>query len=74
MVEGGASLNWSLVSQGLVDEIYVYMGPIFIGGERAPTLLDGEGYRNDFPPLRLAAVERLDEGVLLKWTLAGEPP
>lgn len=74
MVEGGASLNWSLVSQGLVDEIYVYMGPIFIGGERAPTLLDGDGYRNDFPPLRLAAVERLDEGVLLKWTLAREAP
>ena len=74
MVEGGASLNWSLVSQGLVDEIYVYMGPMFIGGERAPTLLDGEGFRKDFPPLRLAAVERLDEGVLLKWILAGDAP
>ena len=74
MVEGGASLNWSLVSQGLVDEIYVYMGPMLIGGERAPTLLDGEGCREDFPPLRLAAVQRLGEGVLLKWTLAGEAP
>jgi len=74
MVEGGASLNWSLVSLGLVDEIYIYMGPILIGGESAPTLLDGEGCRKDFPPLRLIAVERLDEGVLLKWTLAGEAP
>ena len=74
MVEGGASLNWSLVSQGLVDEIYVFMGPMLIGGDSAPTLLDGEGYRKDFPPLRLAAVEQLDEGVLLKWTLLGEAP
>lgn len=72
MVEGGASLNWSLVSQGLVDEIRVYVGPMLIGGERAPTLLDGEGFRKDFPSLCLAAVERLDDGVLLKWMLPQE--
>lgn len=74
MVEGGATINWSLVRQGLVDEIYVFVGPMLIGGESAPTLLDGDGCRKDFPSLRLAAVERLDEGVLLKWTLAGEAP
>ena len=74
MVEGGATINWSLVRQGLVDEIYVFVGPMLIGGESAPTLLDGEGCRKDFPSLRLAAVERLDEGVLLKWTLLGEAP
>jgi 2,5-diamino-6-(ribosylamino)-4(3H)-pyrimidinone 5'-phosphate reductase len=52
-----------------VDEIYVYVAPRLIGGENAPTLLDGEGYRKDFPRLRLDSVQRLDEGVLLKWTL-----
>ena len=72
MVEGGAYLNWSLVSQGLVDEIYVFIGPMLIGGDIAPTLLDGQGYRKDFPALRLASVEQLDKGVLLKWTLPGE--
>lgn len=72
MVEGGASLNWSLISQGLVDEIYVFVGPMLIGGDSAPTLLDGQGYRKDFPTLHLASVERLDGGVLLKWTLPGE--
>ena len=72
MVEGGASLNWSLISQELVDEICVYVGPMLIGGDSAPTLLDGQGYRKDFPALRLASAERLDGGVLLKWTLPGE--
>jgi 2,5-diamino-6-(ribosylamino)-4(3H)-pyrimidinone 5'-phosphate reductase len=48
------------------------MGPMLIGGDSAPTLLDGQGYRKDFPALRLASVEQLDKGVLLKWTLPGE--
>ncbi|MGV8175938.1 MAG: 2,5-diamino-6-(ribosylamino)-4(3H)-pyrimidinone 5'-phosphate reductase, partial [Methanothrix sp.] len=58
MVEGGARLNWSLVSLGLVDEIYVYIGAMLIGGDGAPTLLDGEGYRENFPRLSLSNVQR----------------
>ena len=69
MVEGGARLNWSLIEQGLVDELYVYIGGMIIGGESAPTLVDGQGFRESFPRLRLDSVERLDEGVLLKWSL-----
>lgn len=69
MVEGGARLNWSLISLGLVDELYVYIGDLIIGGESAPSLVDGQGYRESYPRLRLDSVERLDEGVLLKWSL-----
>jgi len=68
MVEGGATLNWSLINLGLVDEIYVYVGATIIGGERAPTLVDGEGFRKNFPRLMLGSLQQLDEGVLLKWT------
>lgn len=68
MVEGGATLNWSLINLGLVDEIYVYIGATIIGGERAPTLVDGEGFRKNFPRLMLGSLQQLDEGVLLKWT------
>ncbi|HPE63168.1 MAG TPA: 2,5-diamino-6-(ribosylamino)-4(3H)-pyrimidinone 5'-phosphate reductase, partial [Methanothrix sp.] len=49
MVEGGATLNWSLIEAGLVDEISVYIGPIIIGGEGAPTPVDGPGFSRDFP-------------------------
>jgi 2,5-diamino-6-(ribosylamino)-4(3H)-pyrimidinone 5'-phosphate reductase len=70
MVEGGANLNWSLIKLGLVDELYVYMGGQLIGGKDAPTLIDGEGFREDFPRLKLCSVELLDDGVVLKWSLA----
>jgi 2,5-diamino-6-(ribosylamino)-4(3H)-pyrimidinone 5'-phosphate reductase len=74
MVEGGATLNWSLLKLGLVDELYVYMGAMLICGESAPTLADGQGFKEDFPRLILSSVERLDEGVLLKWTLQSGKP
>ena len=74
MVEGGAGLNWSLLKLGLVDELYVYVGALLIGGESAPTLADGRGFREHFPRLTLRSAKRLDEGVLLKWTLTGARP
>jgi len=67
MVEGGATLNWGLISNGLVDEIYTFIGNIIIGGKTAPTLVDGEGYKCDFSRLALMTCERLEDGVLLKW-------
>ena len=67
MVEGGATLNWSLLSQRLVDELYVFVGNMIIGGANAPTLVDGEGFVDNFLKLELLSVERLDDGVLLKW-------
>jgi len=33
LVEGGATLNFALLSLGLVDEIYTYVGNIIIGGQ-----------------------------------------
>jgi 2,5-diamino-6-(ribosylamino)-4(3H)-pyrimidinone 5'-phosphate reductase len=68
MVEGGATLNWSLLKLGLVDELYVYVGAMLIGGENAPTLVDGQGCKEHFPKLTLSDVQRLDEGVLLRWS------
>ncbi|HMB44194.1 MAG TPA: 2,5-diamino-6-(ribosylamino)-4(3H)-pyrimidinone 5'-phosphate reductase [Candidatus Methanoperedens sp.] len=67
MVEGGATLNWELISNGLVDEIYTFVGNIIIGGKTAPTLVDGEGYTCDFSSLAIISCERLEDGVLLKW-------
>ena len=43
MVEGGGTLNYEMLEAGLVDEIYVAIGPKIFGGKDAPTLADGEG-------------------------------
>lgn len=67
MVEGGATLNWGLISQGLVDEIYTFIGNIVIGGRTAPTLVDGEGCTAGFCRLALISCEKLEDGVLVKW-------
>lgn len=67
MVEGGATLNWGLVSSGLVDEIYTFIGNIIIGGKTAPTLVDGEGFISDFSKLSLISCEKLEDGVLVRW-------
>ena len=43
MVEGGGTLNYEMLDAGLVDEIYVAVGPKVFGGKDAPTLADGPG-------------------------------
>ncbi len=67
MVEGGGELIFSLFEAGLVDELSVFVGPQVIGGRDAPTLADGDGFVERFVDLSLAAVERIDDGALLRW-------
>ncbi|WP_121821462.1 2,5-diamino-6-(ribosylamino)-4(3H)-pyrimidinone 5'-phosphate reductase [Halostella salina] len=69
MVEGGGEVIFSLFDAGLVDELSVFVGPTVIGGRDAPTLADGEGFVEEFPALSLSGVERIDDGVLLRWTV-----
>ena len=44
LLEGGGTLNWSMLSQGLVDEIYVAISPMIFGGDKATTLVGGLGF------------------------------
>ena len=67
LVEGGGEVVASFVGAGLVDELSVYVAPVVVGGRDAPTLVDGEGFVDDLPRLSLRGVERLDDGVLLRY-------
>jgi len=44
MLEGGSTLNWGMLEQGLVDEIRVAISPRVVGGAKARTLVGGEGF------------------------------
>jgi 2,5-diamino-6-(ribosylamino)-4(3H)-pyrimidinone 5'-phosphate reductase len=70
MLEGGGELIFSAFAAGFVDELSVYVGSQIIGGRDAPTLADGEGFVDDHPELALDGIERLDDGVVLEYTVA----
>jgi diaminohydroxyphosphoribosylaminopyrimidine deaminase/5-amino-6-(5-phosphoribosylamino)uracil reductase len=44
LLEGGPTLAWSAVEEGLVDRVVVYLAPRIVGGEDAPSVLGGRGF------------------------------
>lgn len=69
LVEGGGELLYSIFRSGLADNLSTFVGPLIVGGRESPTLVDGAGFIEDFPTLELEGIDRLDDGVLLRWTV-----
>jgi 2,5-diamino-6-(ribosylamino)-4(3H)-pyrimidinone 5'-phosphate reductase len=69
LVEGGETTIYSFLKSQLVDELYVYVSNIIIGGTTTPTLAGGAGAKSsdDVIKLRLLSHERLGDGILLKY-------
>jgi 2,5-diamino-6-(ribosylamino)-4(3H)-pyrimidinone 5'-phosphate reductase len=66
MVEGGATLNFELLSLRLVDEITVFVAPMIFGGDNAPTLAAGLGLTTEAAiPLQLVNADPWDDGGVL---------
>lgn len=70
MIEGGGELLFSCFEAGLVDELSLFVGSTIIGGRDSPTLVDGEGFVEEFVDLELLEVERIDDGVLVTWAVS----
>jgi 2,5-diamino-6-(ribosylamino)-4(3H)-pyrimidinone 5'-phosphate reductase len=71
MVEGGGTVIWSFLKQGLVDDFYVYMAPLIIGGEKTPTIAGGEGIKSldEIISLKIVDISRLEPGVLFHYKM-----
>jgi len=68
MVEGGAMLNFEMIRARVVDEIHVTISPYIIGGESAPTLVDGKGFTGSrIKNLDLISCQRSGESILVKY-------
>ena len=67
LVEGGAHVIASFLRTGLVDRMTVYVAPVLIGGNTAPSLMAGpESHSpNEWVELLRESVEPLDDGVLI---------
>ena len=68
MVEGGSQLLTSLLEKKLVDKIYVTFSPKLIGGARAPTFFEGQGFSSLTDALRVrnAKCHQLGEDFVLE--------
>lgn len=70
LVEGGASLNYSLISQHLADEIFLSIAPYVVGGVENMTIIGGSDYGmggGDIPKLELRSVYSHDSELFLRY-------
>lgn len=65
---GGGELVASLLAADLIDEFWLTVCPLILGGKDAPTPVEGEGFlSNSTPSLQLLSVETIDQEVFLHY-------
>jgi len=71
LVEGGSTVIWNFLREQLVDDVFIYLGPLVVGGAHTPTMAGGEGIESEDKVihLKLVDIERLGPGVLLHYKL-----
>lgn len=71
---GGGYLVAELMAQNLVDEIYLTICPIMLGGGSAPTAMDGPGFTiPQAPRLTLLSSHTLDQEIFLHYQVKKPP-
>lgn len=67
LVEGGSTVIWEFLKNGIVDEMFIYFSPIIIGGD-APTIAGGDGAKKDEETIKMEIkkIVRMGEGYLVK--------
>ena len=68
MVEGGRTVIWNFLKSGFVDDFYVYVGPMIIGGKDTPTIAGGKKI-DEVSNLKLVETKTIGPGTLLHYRL-----
>lgn len=71
LVEGGGTVNWEFIKQGLVDEMIVTITPYLVGGQKAISLVEGEGFSKiqSSKKLKLKKICKLGNEIVLHYNL-----
>lgn len=62
MLEGGSTLNFAMIKEGLIDEIRVAIAPKVVGGVDAKSLFGGEGFDTMNEAVRLELLDTVEVG------------
>lgn len=67
LVEGGGTIHFSMLKNGLVDKIYAFIAPKIIGGAKSLTSVEGIGFEKlaDAVEIKDFTAEKLGEDILL---------
>ena len=68
MVEGGGTVIWNFLKSGFVNDFYVYVGPMIIGGKDTPTITGGKKI-DEVSNLKLVETKTIGPGTLLHYRL-----
>jgi 2,5-diamino-6-(ribosylamino)-4(3H)-pyrimidinone 5'-phosphate reductase len=73
LLEGGGTLNWSMLSDQLVDEISVAITPRILGGSSATSLVEGKGTAlvRDGVQLKLLSSARYGPDLMVRYKVLG---
>lgn len=76
LLEGGGTLSYSAVSQGIVNEVQMYIAPKIFGGRDAITAVEGTGVEspNLAMMFKLKETEIIGEDILLTYIRKEEEP
>ena len=70
MVEGGSTIIWNFLKHGFVDDLFIFIGPIIVGGKYTPSVADGEGIDEGTPiHLKLVEFQKIGEGLLVHYKM-----
>jgi diaminohydroxyphosphoribosylaminopyrimidine deaminase/5-amino-6-(5-phosphoribosylamino)uracil reductase len=67
LVEGGGTINFSLLQAGLIDKVYAFIAPKLLGGKASLTPVAGEGFDEpaEAVTLKNITMKTLDGDILL---------
>ena len=71
LLEGGSTLNFSMIKENLIDEIRICIAPMIVGGKDSKTFFDGEGFdlMKDSVKLNLKNSYKLGNDFIMEYTV-----